>query len=177
MRPVPGQVRDISIHAPVKGATPPRRPPGPARGHFNPRSREGSDIRRLSRASSFCYFNPRSREGSDLQGLAVGLTLGVISIHAPVKGATPPQPPSPGCAGISIHAPVKGATAVSNRQDCHAYFNPRSREGSDSDIQLMHFPVRISIHAPVKGATIRVLPYGHALFISIHAPVKGATPS
>ena len=58
--------RDVSIHAPVKGAT--RRPVG-ARGApagFNPRPREGGDMRLTS---SFC----RSID---------------VSIHAPVKGAT-----------------------------------------------------------------------------------------
>ena len=32
---------------------------------FNPRSREGSDIRRLLRRIYRAHFNPRSREGSD----------------------------------------------------------------------------------------------------------------
>ena len=32
-------------------------------------------------------------------------------------------------------------------------FNPRSREGSDSSIELMHEWFVISIHAPAKGAT------------------------
>ena len=76
---------------------------------FNPRSREGSDIGRLS--SSYVIvmfqstlprrerrkvgmsgirikcFNPRSREGSDMArgGWA---TDNVVSIHAPAKGAT-----------------------------------------------------------------------------------------
>ena len=34
---------DISIHAPVKGATRPCPWPNSPTGHFNPRSREGSD--------------------------------------------------------------------------------------------------------------------------------------
>ena len=56
---------EISIHAPVKGAT--RRgaflhlePP-----YFNPRSREGSDLSKWHRPRTPEYFNPRSREGSD----------------------------------------------------------------------------------------------------------------
>ena len=56
--------------------------------NFNPRSREGSDQtpNRLSVSSS--NFNPRSREGSDtIMPYAVGPNS--ISIHAPVKGATP----------------------------------------------------------------------------------------
>ena len=61
----------------------------------------------------------------------------VISIHAPVKGATNDAlirafydfP----ALNISIHAPVKGAT------ERHLLVAP---------------PVEISIHAPVKGATL-----------------------
>ena len=40
--------------------------------HFNPRSREGSDLQPLASHTIMQYFNPRSREGSDfiLQSLA-----------------------------------------------------------------------------------------------------------
>ena len=79
---------------------------------------------------------------------------------------------------ISIHAPVKGATGKTPRsRHGQHYFNPRSREGSDlltkplgymsnnfnprsregSDVPLGAQPAAsdaISIHAPVKGATM-----------------------
>ena len=77
-----------SIHAPAKGAT-----------------RLRSDKQQRQQ-----YFNPRSREGSDRRNWTSDQYLPVISIHAPVKGATV-------CSlflflrlVISIHAPVKGAT-------------------------------------------------------------------
>ena len=56
---------DISIHAPVKGAT--QGIPGAkgADGHFNPRPREGSDLLKALAISAKFYFNPRPREGSD----------------------------------------------------------------------------------------------------------------
>ena len=40
-------------------------------GHFNPRSREGSDPYSTSSYSGWRYFNPRSREGSDIYGTNV----------------------------------------------------------------------------------------------------------
>ena len=42
---------------------------------------------------------------------------------------------------------------------CQAYFyfNPRSREGSDPSIEVERQNVDISIHAPAKGATRRLL--------------------
>ena len=100
---------------------------------------------------------------------------------------------------ISIHAPVLGAT---RRLPVHTggcrYFNPRTREGCDPRRFLRHgMNIQISIHAPVKGATmypsLEILHndnfnprtregcdatvFGGDGFggISIHAPVKGAT--
>ena len=100
----------ISIHAPAKGATPREIRGNRRNGHFNPRSREGSDDARMmqrgvkrvfqstlprrERRGCPChfvdervYFNPRSREGSD--------------------------------------------ASCKQRRPRSAYFNPRSREGSD----------------------------------------------
>ena len=85
--PLWGLHRGISIHAPVKGATV---SPGLyllTQGYFNPRSREGSDIYPRNTPGRFRHFNPRSREGSDLHRVVGAQGLG-ISIHAPVKGAT-----------------------------------------------------------------------------------------
>ena len=106
----------------------------------------------LSWATSI-NFNPRSREGSDekLNQTTTGL---LISIHAPVKGATSILENIIIIFPISIHAPVKGATLA--------------------DI-VESWAREISIHAPVKGATIHVKQNTLYLHISIHAPVKGAT--
>ena len=57
----------------------------------------------------------------------------LISIHAPAKGATSIADYLGVSVGISIHAPAKGATP--RRRYAFfilAYFNPRSREGSDN---------------------------------------------
>ena len=65
----------------------------------------------------------------------------VISIHAPVKGATLGAYRLPGDVTISIHAPVKGATYSASFCSCPAkHFNPRSREGSD-------YPLYCSFHS------------------------------
>ena len=57
------------------------------------------------------HFNPRSREGSDILPFLSWTAPESISIHAPVKGATVFFLRSRRRALISIHAPVKGATA------------------------------------------------------------------
>ena len=56
---------------------------------------------------------------------------------------------------ISIHAPVKGATLyVIHLHQPLSYFNPRTREGCDQAQQAAQVAqAQISIHAPVKGAT------------------------
>ena len=61
---------DVSIHAPVKGAT------------FKTKGDSDTSVR----------FNPRSREGSDLDDRRLAVRVVLVSIHAPVKGATATSP-------------------------------------------------------------------------------------
>ena len=114
----------ISIHAPAWGAT------------------RADKI--ISNASS--YFNPRPRVGGDLvDGLHEPILS--ISIHAPVRGATPSLsvidvPPS----SISIHAHAWGATA-------HYVESVLQRS--------------LSIHAPAQGRPPRyALSVAHIIFQS-----------
>ena len=55
---------------------------------------------------------------------------------------------------VSIHAPVKGATAaelgIALKGQC---FNSRTRKGCDKNGALPPRQRAVSIHAPVKGAT------------------------
>ena len=82
-------------------------------------------------------FNPRSREGSDSGYSSCDFYNG-ISIHAPARGATTASAIWSICCKISIHAPARGATQHRQRQQSiQHYFNPRSREGSDSTEQLI----------------------------------------
>ena len=83
--------------------------------------------------------------------------LSVISIHAPVKGAT---------LSDNFKRPTDGNFNPRTREGCDdmkesslkwawANFNPRTREGCDGKT-MSCAPFRpISIHAPVKGATFR----------------------
>ena len=77
----------ISIHAPVKGATCLTCGRVFNSTYFNPRSREGSDNVLDGVIQARNHFNPRSREGSDFRRSRNSGQL-LISIHAPVKGAT-----------------------------------------------------------------------------------------
>ncbi len=144
----------ISIHAPVQGATTIVYKFKISIPNFNPRSRVGSDPQAMLRHFYRCYFNPRSRVGSDLIFLLVpciimgfqstlpcrerledceyGIKKYLISIHAPVQGATTLHQTWCIIYIISIHAPVQGATACDTLADmASSDFNPRSRVGSD----------------------------------------------
>ena len=66
-------------------------------------------------------FNPRTREGCDVSFNRVDFVTFGISIHAPVKGATPRLFAFAVVFNfISIHAPVKGATAFKLAQSLSA---------------------------------------------------------
>ncbi len=78
----------------------------------------------------------------------------LVSIHAPVMGATTNNTIFPESFKVSIHAPVMGATGrFRTRPRSTGRFNPRARDGRDA------YPFRtapianVSIHAPVMGAT------------------------
>ena len=85
---------DVSIHAPVKGAT-----------------TEMQDF-----ANSSDSFNSRTRKGCDDAGFDKTVGVIAVSIHAPVKGATAFQFSGLVADYVSIHAPVKGAT-----KECRLY--------------------------------------------------------
>ena len=57
----------------------------------------------------------------------------MVSIHAPVKGATPRRRLLLGRLDVSIHAPVKGATGRrATTRRASQRFNPRARKGRDT---------------------------------------------
>ena len=122
--------------------------------HFNPRSREGSDVNLPINVTLFIYFNPRSREGSDEEVYEKMMGNSKFQstlprgerqkIHNNAAGSrefqsTLPRGERPLLSAvyvltveISIHAPARGATySVAILSTSCSDFNPRSREGSD----------------------------------------------
>ena len=189
-RPRCRRASDVSIHAPVRGAT---RPGAGSRESFNPRARTGRDqlasqtrgvsihapVRGATGTLSCTFhcgvpaigFNPRARTGRD--------------------GCSPRQ-----CTSGSIHAPVRGATpARSFTVQLFQSTRPYGARPPGQDRRCKRR--RVSIHAPVRGATSAGIPcsprslfqstrpygarphrYGvtwQSLLVSIHAPVRGAT--
>ena len=145
------------------------------------------------------YFNPRSREGATC-GHSSASGTALISIHAPVKGATflryllksalfefqstLPRRERPTQAegiinGIKFQYTLPrrerprgvGKDAGQHQISIHA-----PAKGATIPQLRGHFGGVISIHAPAKGATVQAGRRRHCEDISIHAPAKGATP-
>ena len=121
------------------------------------------------------YFNLHSHEGSDddFPGLLIDTD---ISIRAPARGAT--------LRSNSLVLPRSyfnprsregSDTVLLAMSDPRSNFNPRSREGSDQIIHILSGSIHISIHAPARGATRIDLVGIVNADISIHAPARGAT--
>ncbi len=77
--------------------------------YFNPRTHTGCDDDLFPAGTARPNFNPRTHTGCDLPYM-IHITTRLISIHAPIQGATP---------GESL-------SVVSS-----AYFNPRTHTGCD----------------------------------------------
>ena len=54
-------------------------------------------------------------------------------------------------------------------------FNPRTREGCDSLVEIEEEATGVSIHAPARGATVFNAVTDYMRRVSIHAPARGAT--
>ena len=121
--------------------------------YFNPRSREGSDRKKMPLTSWEIDFNPRSREGSDsISNLSSSLS---IYFNPRSREGSDPIPLRKELdSNISIHAPAKGAT------NSQKFFLPLPQFQSTlprRERPTLHYQYfdnhMISIHAPAKGAT------------------------
>ena len=188
----------ISIHAPARGATAPASVDVIGLADFNPRTREGCDMRSIVRCVHRADFNPRTREGCDACRPPMFKTRSKFQSTHPRGVRRYVDIYSLFHNFISIHAPARGAThAAPPLTRTWRDFNPRTREGCDFLPAVVRPDVRISIHAPARGATVsareitrnnpdfnprtregcdRIRQYAPVVGgISIHAPARGAT--
>ena len=168
----------VSIHAPVWGATLARCNGYDRRG-FNPRTRVGCDLhitpanqqtkfqsthpcgvrrRQHCKRCSYHRFNPRTRVGCDINSGKMPANT-IVSIHAPVWGATLNVVVRPPITKVSIHAPVWGATKKYAHgkkpvlfQSTHPCGVRRVQKAGVLGDE------KVSIHAPVWGATSKKKP-------------------
>ena len=126
-----GDIIFISIHAPARGATRPWR--------CRP-LRQTISIHAPARGATYGPSVPQMIKNISIHAPARGATVPAltthdrhdISIHAPARGATVKASVSKTYTVISIHAPARGATTDCGHNQDDFYFNPRSREGSDT---------------------------------------------
>ena len=145
--------------------------------HFNPRSREGSDVagRPIAASEPFQSTLPRRerRASSAVMGKAAA-----FQSTLPRRERRRLSRIRTGGGTISIHAPAKGATIqpfwTAERSPVFQSTLPR-RERRDIPTPKVTPRHEISIHAPAKGATPLASEVKQQLSISIHAPAKGAT--
>ena len=144
----------ISIHAPARGATS-RSISLPKRSIFQSTHPRGVRPKRhCARRYGIRNFNPRTREGCDIRG------HGAISAETTFQSTHPrgvrhnvlPRPRR--TAAISIHAPARGATGSQRQTTAPVIFQSTHPRG------VRHTRARgnlcrddISIHAPARGAT------------------------
>ena len=168
--------KDISIHAPARGATSPQSLVDDLlKFQFTP-LREGRPLQRWKHNHICGHFNSRPCERGDwnVNGL---WAAGNISIHAPARGATGQQGGPTVLGGISIHAPARGATPT-NIHEYHDFmlfqFTPL-REGRPNSI-CGRFRSNAFQFTPLREGRRRdrLYPAGGCP-ISIHAPARGAT--
>ena len=111
--------------------------------HFNPRSREGSDVHRIVDFIEVCLFQstlPR-RERHGIKTITDAFAE--FQSTLPRRERLLPEHRLHRLLQISIHAPAKGATAEWMLWEIdHRNFNPRSREGSDGITHPIKSPGR-----------------------------------
>ena len=166
----------VSIHAPARGATCPRGIIYPLRPRFNSRTREGCDRAGTEETEEYRQFQFTHPRGVRPLLSLSSLSLSLVSIHAPARGATFAQPRRPLQPHVSIHAPARGATPrLVSRSGRRTRFNSRTREGCDRR------PLSLVVHAVCFNSRTREgcgLSYNNGnsgLIVSIHAPARGAT--
>ncbi len=182
-RPGKGQVGPrpvfVSIHAPARGATPPRQRSWDHRQGFNPRPRAGGDS---------SWVGPVTVHGG-------------VSIHAPARGATREQDELAGEVARFQSTPPRGGRRARQNgpRGPQKFQSTPPRGGRPTTRQILSSLAHVSIHAPARGATSND---GHVLGlvgsfqstpprggrrlragtnlelseVSIHAPARGATP-
>ena len=126
-------LRDVSIHAPAKGATCLRTMHAASCSCFNPRPREGGDAAMLGNGGARLLFQSTPpRRGRRVSSIRLGCRDDMFQSTPPRRGRRVVRGRHRGCKRVSIHAPAKGATG--SRSSGFSYGG-------------------VSIHAPAKGAT------------------------
>ena len=171
---VRNRARDVSIHAPARGAAGSKRQPHPIDGVSIHAPARGAAIvgPKMVGLVTVSIHAPARGAAQPIDGEpepapvsihapargaapagSVGPQRRAVSIHAPARGAATAYAGSARCADVSIHAPARGAACEALCGRCYqGSFDPRSRAGSGVGPRVARHRVRVSIHAPARGA-------------------------
>ena len=170
-----GAAHDVSIHAPLRGATCGSTSPRPSGKVSIHAPLRGATVWPMRWLRSSACFNPRPSARGD--GVRIYLTQqAIVSIHAPLRGATQVECAVQPAAQVSIHAPLRGAThQACGWRPTGRCFNPRPSARGDRPIvgfwpRLQSFNPRPSARGDEQRG--KILRYKG---VSIHAPLRGAT--
>ena len=168
-------VREVSIHAPTRGATASTRGCG-APTPFQFTRPRGARPARTPGRTRWRSFNSRAHEGRD-DTASGNVRFTGVSIHAPTRGATAIRSACTGSSRFQFTRPRGARPGERARVGLgEGRFNSRAHEGRDRTRQWHNKQCGVSIHAPTRGAT----PCGKCMAcqirVSIHAPTRGATP-
>ncbi len=171
-----GEGEGVSIHAPLRGATPSPAPQVVPIAGFNPRAPAGRDFRHPAAEGDVLQFQSTRPCGARLKPVGLVVDFPMFQSTRPC-GARPIRTPlvtrdfvfqsTRPCGArrqgylrpmrkirVSIHAPLRGATWV---------------------MFLLSSVEAVSIHATLRGATIIPKSDDELTAVSIHAPLRGAT--
>ena len=190
---------EVSIPAPVQGATSELCSHVPIYGSFNSRPRAGGDICRKSPLLIVLGFNSRPRAGGDGTLVDDGYNIQLFQFPPPCRGRRCAQLPPLCRQKVSIPAPVQGATETRFASAAQSLFQfpppcrgrrplqrqntsrhnvsiPAPRAGGDPAYRRRKHNIQeVSIPAPVQGATVSGSLQSRSYEVSIPAPVQGAT--
>ena len=190
----------VSTHAPLRGATPPRRieshserqvsTHAPLRGatqgilfrtqpqkRFNPRTPAGCDLTFRSINCSFARFQPTHPCGVRQEAVLGEARARGVSTHAPLRGATPRLTKhTTGHRRFQPTHPCGVRLRVRVSLTCSLVFQPTHPCGVRQLGYYTNFWINnVSTHAPLRGATLRAVGMFQKVDVSTHAPLRGAT--
>jgi len=110
VRTITSHLKQVSIHAPARGATRSQTLGNPELRRFNPRARTGRDVVEQAFGEAYEAFQSTRPHGARHPVVAKKFAAFMVSIHAPARGAT---------------------SGNASPKDWLWSFNPRARTGRD----------------------------------------------
>ena len=170
----------ISIHAPLAGSDPRRRPTHIVPCNFNPRSPcgerhstrtyvrihdvfqstlplRGATFSRAFNGNGGFDFNPRSPCGERPMERSRSVPFRLFQSTLPLRGATRHRPSPPGRRQISIHAPLAGSDVwiLKRTESLWRFQSTLPLRGATKCHDKTRMSRKISIHAPLAGSDSR----------------------